>query len=74
LLPQFVSSSAPWSSFTQMLVLGGVFMLQAALIFSLMAALASYFGSFLQSPIFWKWSRILQIVILSLIAFGMLTF
>ena len=74
LLPQFVSSSAPWSSFMQMLVLGGTFMLQAALIFSLMAALASYFGSFLQSPIFWRWSRILQIVILSLIAFGLLIF
>lgn len=72
LLPQFVSSSAAWSRFTQMLVLGGTFMLQAALIFSLMAALASYFGSFLQSPTFWKWSRILQIVILLLIAVGIL--
>jgi threonine/homoserine/homoserine lactone efflux protein len=72
LLPQFVSDSAPWSSFGQMLFLGATFMVQAALIFSGMAAMASYFGSFLQSPTFWKWSRILQITILSLIAVGML--
>ena len=72
LLPQFVSKEAVWSSFFQMLFMGASFMLQAALIFSLMAALASYFGGFLQSPLFWKWSRILQITILSLIAVGML--
>jgi len=72
LLPQFVSATAPWSSFTQMLILGATFMVQAALIFSVMAALASYFGGFLQRPVFWKWSRILQIAILTLIAIGML--
>ncbi len=72
LLPQFVSDSANWSSFVQMSVLGLVFMLQAAIIFSLMAALASYFGRFLQSPIFWKWSRILQILVLTVIALGIL--
>jgi threonine/homoserine/homoserine lactone efflux protein len=72
LLPQFISADSPWSSFYQMLLMGVTFMLQAALIFSLMAALASYFGSFLQRPTFWAWSRILQIVILGIIALSIL--
>jgi threonine/homoserine/homoserine lactone efflux protein len=72
LLPQFISADSPWSSFYQMLLMGVTFMLQAALIFSLMAALASYFGSFLQRPAFWAWSRILQIVILGIIALSIL--
>ena len=72
LLPQFISEDSPWSSFYQMLLMGVTFMLQGALIFSLMAALASYFGSFLQGPAFWAWSRILQIVILGLIALSIL--
>ncbi|MGK0407786.1 MAG: threonine/homoserine/homoserine lactone efflux protein [Roseivirga sp.] len=72
LLPQFISADSAWSSFYQMLLMGVTFMLQAALIFSLMAALASYFGSFLQRPAFWAWSRILQIVILGIIALSIL--
>jgi threonine/homoserine/homoserine lactone efflux protein len=72
LLPQFISENSPWSPFYQMLLMGVTFMLQGALIFSLMAALASYFGSFLQRPAFWAWSRILQIVILGLIALSIL--
>jgi threonine/homoserine/homoserine lactone efflux protein len=72
LLPQFISADSAWSTFYQMLLMGVTFMLQAALIFSLMAALASYFGSFLQRPAFWAWSRILQIVILGIIALSIL--
>jgi threonine/homoserine/homoserine lactone efflux protein len=72
LLPQFISKDSQWTSFYQMLVMGITFMLQAALIFSIMAALASSLGRFLQRPAFWVWARILQIFILVLIALSIL--
>lgn len=47
-LPQFVRSGAPLTVFSQMVVLGLVFMLQALLLMSLFALAAGYAGMLLQ--------------------------
>ncbi|QNR24998.1 LysE family translocator [Croceimicrobium hydrocarbonivorans] len=71
LLPQFVDSDAPWPAFQQMSFMGLSFMLQAFLIFSLMAILAGQFKRYLAKAAFGHFMKWLQVVVLLLIALGL---
>lgn len=71
LLPQFVDPDAASSSFIQMLIMGLTFMLQAFLLFSVIALLAGRLHSFLSAPKFWLYTAWMQIVVLLLIAGGL---
>jgi len=71
LLPQFVDSEAAWPAFKQMSFMGLSFMLQAFLIFSLMAILAGQFKHYLAKEAFGQIMKWLQIVVLVLIALGL---
>ncbi len=59
-LPQFVNHNGPDITF-QMIVLGGLFMIQALLIFSLIAVLAGKLTGLFRHPKFWpvtKWTKV----------------
>lgn len=65
-LPQFVSKEG-YSPMIQMIILGVIFMVQALLIFSFIAALSGRLSSQLNSPRFWnatKWSKFVVLVVL----------
>lgn len=67
-LPQFVSTEG-WAPMYQMIVLGLIFMLQAWIIFSLVASTGGLFASWLNQPRFWsiaKWSKIVVLLILGI--------
>lgn len=67
-LPQFISANG-FNITLQMIILGLIFMLQALLIFSLIAALAGKLAKYLNSPKFWKitkWSKVSVLSILGL--------
>lgn len=55
-LPQFVKEGS-LSFSTQMMILGGIFMVQALIIFSLVAFLAGRLSPYLNSPTFWKTTK-----------------
>ena len=60
LLPQFLSEGR-FTSTIQMILLGVIFMVQAAVIFSLIAALSGSLTKYVNNPRFWrvtKWSKI----------------
>ena len=71
LLPQFVSKNGMHFS-KQMLVLGLIFMLQAMVIFSSISVLASKLSNTLDSPLFWKISKWISVLVLAFIAIGLL--
>lgn len=71
LLPQFVSKDGMHFS-KQMLILGLIFMLQAIIIFSSISVLASQLSSTLNSPLFWKISKWISVLVLAFIALGLL--
>ncbi len=56
-LPQFVSENSILSAPVQMLMLGGIFMLQALLIFSGIAVLAGRLTPWVTRPRFWQVSK-----------------
>ncbi|WP_375561277.1 LysE family translocator [Bernardetia sp. OM2101] len=68
-LPQFISSDG-YNVTLQMVILGLIFMLQAFLIFSAIAILASKLTKYINNPKFWrvtKWSKISVLSILGLV-------
>ena len=67
-LPQFISSSGLNIEF-QMIILGLIFMIQAILIFSLIAILAGRISQSLQYPLFWKVTKWIKVVILIILGF-----
>ncbi|WP_421754802.1 LysE family translocator [Croceimicrobium sp.] len=71
LLPQFVDTQANWPAFQQMSLMGLSFMVQAFLIFSLMAILAGQLKPYLAKEAFSHFMKWLQIVVLLLIALGL---
>lgn len=70
LLPQFVAADG-WSPWRQMLVLGFSFMLQAGLIFSFLALLASRLRPFLAQAQWWPWVRAFKFALLLILALGL---
>ncbi|MGB0861741.1 MAG: LysE family translocator [Saprospiraceae bacterium] len=67
-LPQFITNNS-MNITVQMIVLGIIFMIQAIIIFSLIAILSSRLTSFVNNPKFWKitkWSKVLVLFILGL--------
>jgi threonine/homoserine/homoserine lactone efflux protein len=68
-LPQFISKDG-YNVTLQMVILGLLFMLQAFLIFSLIAILSSKLTKYINNPKFWqitKWSKISVLSILGLV-------
>ena len=68
LLPQFLSEGG-FSIAVQMVLLGVIFMIQAAVIFSLIAALSGSLTKYVHNPRFWhvtKWSKVGVLSFLSL--------
>lgn len=65
-LPQFIVSNG-WSIITQMIVLGLIFMLQAVVIFSLVAMVSGKLTKYVDNPKFWSVSRWSKISILTLL-------
>lgn len=65
-LPQFIVSNG-WSIITQMIVLGLIFMLQAVVIFSLVAMASGKLTKYVNNPKFWCVSRWSKISILTLL-------
>lgn len=72
LLPQFVSNKAVFPLWTQMIVLGIIFMAQGLTIFSLISLLAGSLSKYLQKPSFWNITKWLKILVLVGIAVGLL--
>ncbi len=72
LLPQFVDRGDAWPPFGQMVFMGFSFMLQAFIIFSVIAFSAGRLAQYLESPGFQSFSRWFQIAILLLLALGLL--
>ncbi|MCH9823265.1 MAG: LysE family translocator [Bacteroidetes bacterium] len=67
-LPQFVTSDG-WPLATQFSVLGSVFILQAFVIFSIIAALAGRLNAYLNDQRFWaitKWSKVVILLLLAI--------
>ncbi|BDS12422.1 LysE family translocator [Aureispira anguillae] len=67
-LPQFVSHTG-FAVTLQMIILGLLFMVQALVVFSLIAMLSSQLTSYVNSPKFWgitKWSKITVLSLLGL--------
>jgi len=65
-LPQFVSKVG-FSATTQMIILGGLFMLQGLVIFSLISVLAGKLSPYLNNDRFWlvtKWAKIVVLAVL----------
>ncbi len=60
-LPQFVSKDG-FSVPAQMIVLGVIFMIQSALIFSLVATMSGRLSTYLNSPRFWETTKWIKIV------------
>ncbi|BDD12462.1 LysE family translocator (plasmid) [Fulvitalea axinellae] len=67
-LPQFVQESATMSSDAQILSLGGLFILQALLIFSSVSVLSGRLTGLLNSDRFWSGTKIVKIIALCGIA------
>lgn len=68
-LPQFISKDG-YNVTLQMVILGLLFMVQAFLIFSLIAILSSKLTKYINNPKFWiitKWSKISVLLILGLV-------
>lgn len=63
LLPQFIDPTGG-SYIAQMLLLGGIFMIQAMVIMSGFALIASSLRPYIKSPAFWKRTRLLKIIVL----------
>ena len=67
-LPQFVSKDG-FHVTLQMIILGLIFMLQAVIIFSLIAVLSGNLTKYVNSPKFWKitkWSKVFVLTVLGL--------
>lgn len=67
-LPQFVSNDG-FHVTLQMIILGFIFMLQAVIIFSLIAILSGNLTQYINSPKFWKitkWSKVFVLIVLGL--------
>jgi len=65
-LPQFVSETG-MNVTLQMIILGLIFMVQAFVVFSLIALLASRLTKYIQSSRFWKITKWSKIVVLSVL-------
>ncbi|AFM06003.1 putative threonine efflux protein [Bernardetia litoralis DSM 6794] len=65
-LPQFITSNG-YNVTLQMIILGFIFMLQAFLIFSMIAILASKLTKYVNNPKFWKITKWCKIIILSML-------
>lgn len=71
LLPQFISSDG-WSVWLQMIVLGGLFMVQGIIIFSLIAIAAGTLNKYVAQSNFWvimKWIKVIVLLGLSVSIF-----
>ncbi|MGB1205588.1 MAG: LysE family translocator [Chitinophagales bacterium] len=67
-LPQFVSNNGFYITI-QMIILGLIFMIQAIVVFSLIAILSGNLTKYVNSPKFWKitkWSKVFVLTILGL--------
>lgn len=67
-LPQFITNNG-WNITVQMVILGLIFMLQAIIIFSLIAILSGRLTPYVNSPRFWKitkWSKVIVLFTLGL--------
>ncbi len=67
-LPQFVAKTG-FSPTLQMLIMGLIFMLQAWLLFSLLALLSGQLSTYLNHPRFWtvtKWTKVLVLALLGI--------
>lgn len=74
LLPQFVSANAKYSAFSQMVLMGFTFMVQAFLIFGSIALLAGKLHPYLAQEKFWLVTKWCQIVILLFISLALWLF
>lgn len=70
-LPQFVSTNGMGVEF-QMIILGGVFMVQSILIFSAIAVLTGKLTPYVNSPRFWKITKWGKAGVLSLLGLGLI--
>jgi len=70
-LPQFISSNGMHVTI-QMFVLGFIFMVQALIIFSLIAISASRMTSFLRNDKFWSATKYTKVIVLAGLGFGLL--
>lgn len=70
-LPQFISKEG-FSASSQMIVMGTLFMLQAFIIFSLVALLSGQFSSYLNNDKFWKYTKIGKVSVLGLLGISLL--
>jgi threonine/homoserine/homoserine lactone efflux protein len=66
-LPQFISKSG-YKASLQMLILGIIFMVQAFVIFSLVAKLSGNLNQYLNNPRFWKITKWVKAIVLIAIA------
>lgn len=72
-LPQFVSTEG-FMPMIQMLIMGFIFIIQAFLIFSLVAALSGRFSRFLQHEKYWAYSKWIKAVVLFLIGLSLVLY
>jgi len=71
LLPQFISSEG-WPIHLQMVVLGGIFMIQGILIFCIIAVAAGSLNQLVAKSNFWvimKWTKVIILLTLSVMLF-----
>ncbi|MFT4666881.1 MAG: threonine/homoserine/homoserine lactone efflux protein [Polaribacter sp.] len=66
LLPQFVTEGGITVS-VQLVILGGIFMLTALVIFSLIAILSGRLSSYLNNDRFWIWTKYGKVAVLALL-------
>lgn len=67
-MPQFISENASYSYGKQIMILGAIFMIQAFVLFSLIAIVAHELSRFLHSKVFWKNVKWVKIVVLTILA------
>ncbi|MBT8220188.1 MAG: LysE family translocator [Bacteroidia bacterium] len=71
LLPQFITSDGIWIP-TQMIILGGIFMIQGIIIFCMIAWLAGKLNTYLSKPSFWTTTKWIKIGVLSILGITLL--
>jgi len=66
LLPQFVTEGG-FNVSVQLVILGGIFMLTALVIFSLIAILSGKLSSYLNNDRFWTWTKYGKVTVLAVL-------
>jgi threonine/homoserine/homoserine lactone efflux protein len=70
--PQFILSDSDISVATQMVFLGGIFMIQAILIFGIICLLAAKLTPFLRSERFWNYTKWANVSVMTILGLGLL--